>query len=167
MVAPISLDHAAKVSTAPDWEILWPSSRETANLLAASEYGETMTNDASLVVHFPHLQGNVAAIFLGDLEIDGQDRLARELASRNDLHGVDVVKMAHHGSKSQSATLSSFLRPAVTVVGVGSNNTYGHPSTQAVQLYAQHGSSVLRTDQCGSFKLSRESDRWFVVGHCP
>jgi competence protein ComEC len=67
--------------------------------------------------------------------------------------GLEVVMMAHHGSRSQSADLARWLAPRVTLVSVGSDNTYGHPTQDALALYAESGSALVRTDECGTAAL--------------
>lgn len=106
-------------------------------------------NDASVVL-LAEVHG-VEVIALGDLEDAGQESLARVLEHRDDA-AVDVVKMAHHGSRTQSERLAERLSPAVALVSSG-ENTYGHPTDRALDLYRGTGAAVLRTDTCGTFAL--------------
>ncbi|MCA5893764.1 ComEC/Rec2 family competence protein [Isoptericola sp. NEAU-Y5] len=111
-------------------------------------------NDASVSLRVRTASG-LDVVALGDLEEPGQDALLRSLAAvqGSDLAGVDVVKMAHHGSRAQSAALAGFLAPRVALVSVGVDNTYGHPTRDALDLYAGVGSAVVRTDECGTAVL--------------
>ncbi|MGF0117271.1 ComEC/Rec2 family competence protein [Promicromonospora sp. Marseille-Q5078] len=97
--------------------------------------------------------GGLELVALGDLEDAGQDALAAVLRRSGQAADVDVVKMAHHGSRSQSAELAHLLSPRVTLVSVGADNTYGHPTDDALQLYASTGSALVRTDECGTAAL--------------
>ncbi len=106
-------------------------------------------NDASIAL-LAHVAG-IDVVALGDLEDAGQSALARTLAQRG-LGEVDVVKVAHHGSATQSDRLAELLSPAVALVSSG-ENTYGHPTDRALDLYESVGASVLRTDTCGTFAL--------------
>jgi competence protein ComEC len=66
---------------------------------------------------------------------------------------LDVLKVAHHGSRY--STLAGFLRgarPRVAVVSVG-RNSYGHPSNAAVQRLRRVGSRVYSTQGNGSVSL--------------
>lgn len=148
------------------WQVAWPTVAEAESLQRMTLNGNDRTNDLSMVVSI-ELEGGTSALFLGDLERDGQQRFADYLESLNRLGRVDVVKMAHHGSASQSAELARILNPSVTLIGVGANNTYGHPHRSAVTLYEDTGSAVLGTHLCGSFGVYQQSERWFVVGGCP
>jgi competence protein ComEC len=80
--------------------------------------------------------------------------------------GYDIVKMAHHGSASQSDTLARVLAPKVTIIGVGEDNSYGHPARAATDLYTRVGSHILTTAECGTFGVYSQAERWFVVGGC-
>ncbi|WP_435736335.1 ComEC/Rec2 family competence protein [Cellulosimicrobium sp. PMB13] len=110
---------------------------------------EGAANDASVVL-LAEAQG-IDVVALGDLEDAGQESLVRVLEGRGGI-AVDVVKVAHHGSRTQSERLASALSPAVALVSSG-ENTYGHPTDHAMDLYRGVGSTVLRTDTCGTFAL--------------
>ena len=100
--------------------------------------------------------GGMDLVALGDLEQPGQDALLTSLQAGGPpgvLDGVDVVKVAHHGSASQSARLARLLHPRVALVSVGAGNTYGHPTASMLDLYAGVGSRTVRTDRCGSAVL--------------
>jgi competence protein ComEC len=112
-------------------------------------------NDASLAVELLAAGpgGTLDVVALGDLEQPGQDALLADLRSGGPagvLDGVDVVKVAHHGSASQSAGLARLLRPRLALVSVGAGNTYGHPTDRMLDLYTGVGATVVRTDECGS-----------------
>ncbi len=77
----------------------------------------------------------VTVLGLGDLEHEGQ----RELAARLSPLVVDVVKVAHHGSDRQEPALAALVSARVAVVSVGANNTYGHPSPDALSLWGAQG----------------------------
>jgi len=106
-------------------------------------------NDASVALLL-HVAG-MDVVALGDLEDAGQAALARTLAQRGS-GPVDVVKVAHHGSATQSDRLAGLLSPTVALVSSG-ENTYGHPTDRALDLYQGVGATVLRTDTCGTFAL--------------
>ncbi|QAY71502.1 ComEC/Rec2 family competence protein [Xylanimonas protaetiae] len=115
-------------------------------------------NDASLSLELVASGpgGTLDVVALGDLEQPGQDALLASLEAGGPpgvLDGVDVVKVAHHGSASQSPGLARLLRPRVALVSVGEGNTYGHPTDRMLDLYAGVGSTVVRTDECGSAVL--------------
>ncbi|MFE5340626.1 ComEC/Rec2 family competence protein [Isoptericola sp. NPDC056578] len=114
-------------------------------------------NDASVALELRTAAG-LDVVALGDLEEPGQEALAADLAATGRAADVDVVKMAHHGSRSQSAALARHLSPRVTLVSVGADNTYGHPTDDALALYASEGSALVRTDECGTAALVGRDD---------
>jgi competence protein ComEC len=118
-------------------------------------------NDASvtLLVRAPDL----ALVALGDLEHAGQEALDRALRARGGDPAVDVVKVAHHGSRVQSARLAATLSPEVAIISSG-ENTYGHPTDDALDLYRGVGAAVLRTDRCGTFALVARGGALAVAG---
>jgi competence protein ComEC len=122
-----------------------PSTSRTATA-AESDGG---ANDASVALLL-HVAG-MDLVALGDLEDAGQAALVRTLAQRGS-GPVDVVKVAHHGSATQSDRLAELLSPTVALVSSG-ENTYGHPTERALDLYRGVGATVLRTDTCGTFAL--------------
>lgn len=102
-------------------------------------------NDSSIVL--AARTGGLDVLALGDLEDAGQAELV-PLVGR-----TDVVKVAHHGSAVQSRALAERLRPAVALVSSGRDNDYGHPTDEALDLYAGVGAAVVRTDECGTVAL--------------
>ncbi|WP_277211557.1 ComEC/Rec2 family competence protein [Isoptericola croceus] len=121
-------------------------------VLAAHPFGGG-ANDASVALAL-RTESGIDVVALGDLELQGQEHLLRRLESAGFPGGtVEVLKMAHHGSASQSADLARLLAPGVTLVPVG-ENSYGHPSDAALELYEDIGSRIVRTDECGTSALA-------------
>lgn len=84
------------------------------------------------------------SLFIDSLEDD-------ELA---ELANVDVLLIAHHGSKySTSDEFLAIIKPRFVVVSVGSDNTYGHPHDEALDRVANSSGLeddyLLRTDKNG------------------
>ncbi|WP_139123223.1 ComEC/Rec2 family competence protein, partial [Cellulosimicrobium cellulans] len=159
---PVDVARPGDAATAGDgadavrWEVLQagpPVAAGAARAGATDQPGgaeeEGGANDASVVVLAEVRRTQVIA--LGDLEDAGQEALADELERRG-TGPVDVVKMAHHGSRTQSPALAEALSPTVALVSAG-ENTYGHPTDHALDLYRGTGATVLRTDTCGTFAL--------------
>lgn len=112
---------------------------------------EAEENDASIALHA--VVAGVSVLALGDLELAGQERLARSLGPLV----VDVVKVAHHGSATQSSRLAQLVTARVAVMSTGRGNPYGHPSPVALDLYEQRSVVVLRTDECGDVVLAHRN----------
>lgn len=122
-------------------------------LLAGAGEG---ANDSSVVL--AARTGGLDVLALGDLEDAGQAELV-PLAGR-----TDIVKVAHHGSAVQSRALAERLRPAVALVSAGRGNDYGHPTDEALDLYAGVGAAVVRTDECGTVALVARGQEVLLAG---
>lgn len=76
---------------------------------------------------------------------------------------VEVLKAAHHGSSNGlSEPLEMILSPALTVISVGKNNSFGHPSAQLLNFLSRIGSRVLRTDLNGTIEIISDGKSWAV-----
>ncbi len=67
---------------------------------------------------------------------------------------IEVLRVAHHGS--DDAGLPDLLagsRPTLSVLSVGQENSYGHPTDDTLRALSQAGSAVLRTDLDGTVSL--------------
>ena len=136
------------------WEILSPS-------LTASEAEDS--NDASVVMIFYHPEFEI--LLLGDLGEAGQRRIEATVLSK--LGGSQkplVLKVSHHGSNDQLASLHDGLRAEVGIISVGKENGYGHPGASVLALLERSGTQVLRTDQVGSIALSASSGKLSWAG---
>ena len=76
------------------------------------------------------------------------------MMAANRIGPVDVVKVAHHGSADQNPKLYAALHAAVGVIGVGLNNSYGHPTKKLLGFLADNGTVPTRTDLSGMVMLS-------------
>lgn len=121
-------------------------------------------NDASVVVLLE--RPGVSVLALGDTGPAAQDALAARLADDPAARAATVVKMAHHGSAAQSERLAGLLSPAVVLVGVGRDNPYGHPTSEAIALYRARGALVLATSACGPVAVTGAGDGLRVTAAC-
>ncbi len=126
------------------WEVLWPPPDEEPG------------NDASVVLALR--TAGFDGLFLGDLGEAAQARLLRDAHPAD----VDLVKVAHHGSADQSADLYARLGATVGLIGVGADNGYGHPTGSLLELLADAGTAVVRTDRSGTALLSLEDGAFRV-----
>ena len=72
----------------------------------------------------------------------------------------DILKVAHHGSKSSSSEV--FLdtaKPQIAVIQCGLNNFYGHPHKQTLERLDERGIKVYRTDISGSVGIDIHGSR--------
>ncbi|MFY9487618.1 MAG: ComEC/Rec2 family competence protein [Solirubrobacterales bacterium] len=72
---------------------------------------------------------------------------------------AEIFKAPHHGSADPG--LSSTLQrvgPQIALIGVGTENRFGHPTPQVLTDFAAAGVRVLRTDQLGDIVVSANSN---------
>jgi len=127
----------AGVQIAPGINILSPG--------VGSDYGDEL-NDLSAVISIVY--GSNTFLFMGDAGTDPENSFTID---------ADVVKISHHGSRTAySAYLYSKLSPAIAIIDVGADNSYGLPDEEVIQGLTDVGSIIYRTDTNGTIVV--ESD---------
>ncbi|MEU7394040.1 ComEC/Rec2 family competence protein [Streptomyces albogriseolus] len=129
------------------WEVVWPP--------PGGHPAVEGPNDASVAMLVR--TGGLRLLLLGDLEPPAQRALARSSAARH-LAGVDVLKVAHHGSAYQDPGLVSLAAPRLALISTGEDNTYGHPAPGTVGALRARGAAVLRTDRDGALAVVPGTD---------
>ncbi|MFD5582638.1 ComEC/Rec2 family competence protein [Streptomyces sp. NPDC127063] len=124
------------------WQVLWPPP-----MPAPAADGP---NDASVTLLVR--AAGLRVLMLGDLEPPAQQALYRSPAAAA-LRGVDVLKVAHHGSAHQDPHLIRMAAPRLALVSVGADNPYGHPAPVTLDALKAQGATVLRTDRDGSLAV--------------
>jgi competence protein ComEC len=85
-------------------------------------------------------------VFLsGDLEPLGQSAVMGSVGAVD----VDVAKVPHHGSAKQHPRFAGWTGAEVAVISCGRDNSYGHPSQEAIAMWQATGAQVARTDVSG------------------
>ena len=126
-------------------EVLWPPRAGEAN-------GALSENNDSLVLRVRY--GTRAFLLTGDIERDAEAALVA--AARDELHN-DVVKVAHHGSRTSSTeSFIAAVRPSVSVISVGHTSPFGHPDKGIVARWRASGAQVLQTGQRGTITISTD-----------
>lgn len=118
-------------------------SAEVQFLSPCREYADI--NDLSLVVRVDY--GENSFLFAGDAGWETEHDMIESGLSLS----ADVLKVGHHGSDTASSYV--FIRevmPEYAVISVGSDNPYGHPSEVVISRLQDAGTTVYRTDQCGT-----------------
>jgi competence protein ComEC len=121
-----------------DWRVVWPppSGVEPGNAASVTLLVTPGTACASACL---------SGLLLGDLGEESQARLLGAAA----LGPVDVVKVAHHGSADQSGRFYEVVHARVGLIGVGTDNDYGHPTANLLAILAATGTAAYRTDVDG------------------
>ncbi|POX39056.1 hypothetical protein C3486_19985 [Streptomyces sp. Ru73] len=117
--------------------------------LPATGYMPEGPNNASVTLLVR--TAGLTILLLGDLEPPAQQEL---LAAHPELHAIDVLKVAHHGSAYQDPALMAALAPRLAVISVGAHNLYGHPAPSTIAALRTQGARVLRTDTDGAIAVT-------------
>src|SRR5690625_895113 len=112
-------------------------------------------NDNSLVVYTS--LGKLDWLFTGDIS----KNVERQILAKSRELQVDVLKVAHHGSKtSTDKNFVDQINPKYAFISVGWNNSYGHPSKEV--LKALKKSIILRTDKDGAVQYNFYGDQYDI-----
>lgn len=117
-------------------------------------------NEASLVVRAAY--GRHSLLLTGDMD----RRTEALLLEAGYNQRVDILKVAHHGSKN--ASLPRFLdvlKPGLAMVSAGFDNNYGHPNPVTVQSLGERHVQLLRTDLMGLVVARSDARHLEVEGH--
>jgi competence protein ComEC len=116
------------------------------------------TNNDSVVLILKY--GETEILLTGDIEAKAERQII--------LSGVnldaDVLKVAHHGSKT--STIEEFLyevSPQVAVIQVGAKNRYGHPTQEVLKRLENLGIKLYRTDVDGDIKVISDGQRYQIM----
>ena len=119
-------------------------------------YTRSPENNGSLVLSV-RLCGR-RVLLTGDVEAPAE----RDLLARGVDLSADVLKVAHHGSRtSTTPELLARIAPRVALVGVGRRNRFGHPGPEVMARLAEAGATVFRTDRNGDVALLFRQGRIF------
>lgn len=95
--------------------------------------------------------GQTSFLFVGDAEIPAEKYYLEHYKNFLD---SDVLKAGHHGSvTSSSMEFLKAVSPKISLVSVGLNNKFRHPSEIVLNRLHQLDSQILRTDSLGAVLL--------------
>lgn len=120
-------------------------------ILAPNSGKYSDTNDYSVVIKLEF--GSTSFLLTGDAGFDSEDEM---ITMGYDLQST-VLKVGHHGSKT--STSSGFLqavRPQYAVICVGKDNSYGHPTDEALSRLKVAGAEAYRTDEKGTIVITSD-----------
>ncbi len=129
-------------------QVLWPRPKDMNGM---SE------NDRSIVLRIRSPGGTF--LFTGDVEEAAESEV---VVGFRTILSADVVKVAHHGSRTSStlplakAVGASSMRPRHAIVSVGKRNRYGLPNEEVTERWRNQGYIVHQTGRDGAI--------WLTVG---
>jgi competence protein ComEC len=133
-------------------EVLYPPSSSSSTNEGEVDAGALPSgNDDSVVLRVRY--GARCFLLTGDIERGAESSL---VAAGDDLR-CDVVKVAHHGSRTSStAPFVAAAPPAFAVVSVGLASPFGHPDAAVVERWRASGAQVLQTGRRGTISFTTD-----------
>ena len=112
---------------------------------------ENILNNNSIVARFSSL--GLKILFTGDIEEVAEKRLC-EMYKNTDKLKADILKVAHHGSKTSSTEVFlALVQPKIALIGVGENNKFGHPNQITLDKIGKYTKYIYRTDLNGEIQI--------------
>lgn len=113
-------------------------------------------NDNSIVMLMTYK--NISVLFTGDAGRNAESLYAKKLSH------VTLLKVAHHGSESSTGPyLISKIHPEVSIISVGADSQYGHPSQDVIDRLTDDGSVVYETDLDGDITFTTNGEEYIIV----
>ena len=127
---------------------------------AKSLMGKIMekANNESIVLTLKY--GETEILLTGDIET----KTERQMILRGADLDADILKVAHHGSKT--STIEEFLyevSPRIAVIQVGAKNRYGHPTQEVLKRLDGYGIKYYRTDIHGDVKVVSDGQNFKIT----
>ena len=127
-------------------EVLWPT-------VAEGDGDAPSTNDESIVLRLR--LGRRTVLLTGDAEARAEASL---VFAKDDL-ACDVLKVAHHGSRTSSTqAFVNATRPALAVVSVGQDSPFGHPHAEVIRRWRDAGALVLTPGERGTITVTTDGE---------
>lgn len=91
-------------------------------------------------------------LFTGDAEKEVEEKIAKAEEIK-----ANILKVGHHGSESSSSEkFIQAVAPEISIISVGKDNSYGHPSQDILDRLEEIGSKTYRTDEVGNIFIEQK-----------
>ena len=108
--------------------------------------------------------GETSFLLASDVEAKAETAMSRGGTALDS----DVLKVAHHGSKTSTTDVFlDLVDPEIAVISVGSGNSYGHPNPGVLARLGEtvEPANIYRTDQHGTIEvISDGANLWVKTG---
>ena len=113
--------NVIKIDKYTQFHILWPNAK---NMIS-----ENGINNNSIVAKLVY--GDFQMLLTGDIEEIAEKEII-QMYKKTNMLDCDILKVAHHGSKSSSIEeILQVITPKISVIEVGENK-YGHPNSDVI-----------------------------------
>ena len=105
------------------FEVLWPKEEQIQ---------ENILNNNSIVAKLQY--NRFSMLFTGDIEEIAEKQILEEYKTNLKILNSTILKVGHHGSKTSSTQeFIKAIKPKIALIGVGNNNTFGHPNSGVIE----------------------------------
>lgn len=114
-------------------------------------------NEASIVLKITY--GEVSYLLMGDADI----RIEKEILEQSNVKST-VLKAGHHGSDtSSSEDFIQAVKPEVTILSYGKDNSYGHPDAEVKSRLERISSQIYGTAVVGNIVVETDGVDYNVL----
>jgi competence protein ComEC len=108
----------------------------------------TYRNNDAVVLRVRY--GERVLLFTADIEKEAENMLLRSEVNLR----ADVIKVAHHGSRTSSTpAFVDAAHPNVAVISVGRTSIFGHPHKEVVDRWRASSAQVMTTGESGTISV--------------
>lgn len=112
-------------------------------------------NEQSLVLRADYRGFHM--LLTGDMSREGEQELLDSAWAAEYLEGIQVLKVAHHGSDSSTGQQwLDRVRPGFAVISYGEGNRYGHPDRQVTDALRETGTVIYETAKHGAVTIETD-----------
>ena len=155
---PVEALEKARLRQAVEGEVFELDGVKVEVLYAPACSGKPATgNEVSNVYRITY--GKASFLVTGDLVAEEERKLLEE---GKDVQAL-VLKCGHHGSRtSTSQEFLEAVHPRYAVIGVGRDNSFGHPNKEILERLEKQGIEIYRTDMDGAIEFHTDGKRMWA-----
>ena len=111
--------------------------------------------------------GDFSMVFTGDMPKEAEEAMLYAIKKEGQSPSVDIVKLAHHGSKTSSSPIFlSETQGKFALFSYGKNNRYGHPHKITLEKCSYFRLIPLETAKVGEIQIKTDGKKYEIVAPC-
>ena len=111
--------------------------------------------------------GDFSMVFTGDMPKEAEEAMLSAIKKEGQSPSVDIVKLAHHGSKTSSSPIFlSETKGKFALFSYGKNNRYGHPHKSTLEKCSYFQLIPLETAKLGEIQIKTDGKKYEIVSPC-
>lgn len=99
----------------------------------------------------------ISYLFMGDAEKEVEENILKKFNYGSQSIKSSIIKVGHHGSNtSSSEDFINAVAPELSIISVGKDNSYKHPSNEVIERLNKINSEIYRTDEVGNIFIEQQ-----------